>query len=263
MTGNPKGGVEMTDAASKPSGLTLPQSPRRYEAVVDRIMELVEVRGLKPDQALPTERELAEVFGVSRNVLRQAFGVLEERGLLRTVRGSGRYLRAAISDPMEREGTAGLRTSMEVASIADVLEARSLLEVQVARLACDRRTEEQARTLAALASGLTAWENNLEFHCAIAAATQNFVLEKMVRQQAEIAGELHQRSHYDDPDELQRMRTEHQAIAAAIVARDPDAAEEITRQHLHRTRRVVIASLRSDAGQEHLLGPSATELIPR
>src|SRR4051794_34990140 len=69
------------------------QSRRRYERVVEQILELVESEGLDQGQALPTERELAERFGVSRNVLRQAFGVLEERGLLRSIRGSGRYLR--------------------------------------------------------------------------------------------------------------------------------------------------------------------------
>ncbi|MGV9853757.1 winged helix-turn-helix domain-containing protein [Streptomyces sp. NPDC003442] len=66
-----------------------PGARRLYETVVDSILELVEVGRSRPGDALPADRELSEVFGVSRNVLRQAFGVLEERGLLRTVRGSG------------------------------------------------------------------------------------------------------------------------------------------------------------------------------
>lgn len=221
------------------SSLLVPQAQRRYEAVVDGILELVDARGLQPGQALPTERELAELFGVSRNVLRQAFGLLEERGLLRTVRGSGRYLReAADTGENKLEG----RASMEVASIADVLEARTLLEVQVAALACDRRTAEQAESLAVLAGRLTSWEDNLAFHCAIAAATHNFLLERLVRQQADLAGELHQREHYRDRDELERMRSEHQTIAEAIAARDSATAQDLVRQHLHRTRRVVFTS---------------------
>lgn len=217
------------------SALQLPQERRRYEAVVDGILELVEARGLQSGQALPTERELAEVFGVSRNVLRQAFGVLEERGILRTKRGSGRYLRetAGSAEPCTRP------PSFEASSIADVLEARSLLEVQVAALACERRTAAQADALMVLAGRLASWEDNLAFHCAIAAATQNFVLEKMVRQQAEFAGELHQRKHYQDPDELDRMRAEHLDIAAAIASRDSETAQALVHRHLHRTRRVV------------------------
>lgn len=212
----------------------LPQAQRRYEAVVDGIMELVESRGLKPDHALPTERELADVFAVSRNVVRQAFGVLEERGLLRTVRGSGRYLRSAPNP--EGQGT---RASVEVASIADILEARSLIEVEVAKLACDRRTNEEARALVKQAERLTSWDDNLEFHCAIASATHNFVLERLVKDQAILAGDLHQRDHYGDPQELEQMRQEHQDIAAAIAGRDADKATDLVRRHLQRTRHVI------------------------
>ncbi|MFE7277323.1 FadR/GntR family transcriptional regulator [Streptomyces sp. NPDC057623] len=223
--------------AEEASGLLVPHARRRYEAVVDSVLELVEARGLRPGDALPTERELADLFGVSRNVLRQAFGVLEERGLLRTVRGSGRYLREAPGD----DGKLGARALVEVASIADVLEARTLLEVQVAALACERRTAEQAQTLAVLAGRLTSWEDNLAFHCAVAACTHNFVLERLVRQQAELADELHQRAHYKDPDELQHMRAEHQAIAEAIAARDSAAAQDLVRRHQHRTRRILFS----------------------
>jgi DNA-binding FadR family transcriptional regulator len=210
--------------------------------VVDGLLELVESRRLQPGQALPTERELAGIFGVSRNVLRQAFGVLEERGLLRTVRGSGRYLRAAAGSEVDR--VLGARASVEVASIADVLEARTLLEVQVAGLACERRTAEQLQELATLAGRLTSWEDNLAFHCAVAAATQNFILERLVRQQAELAGDLHQREHYADPEDLYRMRLEHQDIAAAIAARDSAMAQELVGEHLRRTRRALFSARR-------------------
>jgi GntR family transcriptional regulator, transcriptional repressor for pyruvate dehydrogenase complex len=229
------------------SALLLPQERRRYETVVDGILKLVEARGLQSGQPLPTERELASLFGVSRNVLRQAFGVLEERGLLRTIRGSGRYLRDAPDDERSEPLT---RASVEIASLADLFEARALLEVQVAGLACERRTAEQAETLAVLAGRLTTWEDNLAFHCAVAAATHNFVLERLVRQQAELAGKLHQREHYNNPEELARMRTEHQAIAAAIAGRDSALAQHLMQRHLHRTRSVVLAS-RKLAGDDN------------
>jgi DNA-binding FadR family transcriptional regulator len=206
---------------------------------VESILELTETRGLRPGEALPAERELAEIFGVSRNVVRQAFGVLEERGLIRTLRGSGRYLR---ENALPETGDLGSRTAVEIASIADILEARALIEVQVAGLACERRTAEQSATLAVLAGRLASWEDNLAFHCAIAAATQNFVLERLVKQQADLAGELHQRQHYQDGDELERMRAEHQAIAAAIAARDSATAQDLVRAHLARTRQVISAA---------------------
>lgn len=217
--------------------LLMPQSQRRYEAVVDGILKLVEMRGLQPGQVLPTERELAETFGVSRNVLRQAFGVLEERGLLRTVRGSGRYLRGVDAG---EETSRSPRAAVEMASIVDLLEARVLVEVQVASLACERRTVQQAEALQLLASQLSSWEDNLAFHAAIAQATQNFALERLVRQQAELAGALHQREHYNDPAELERMRGDHLDIADAIVARDRERAGRLIQDHLDRTRQIVL-----------------------
>jgi GntR family transcriptional regulator, transcriptional repressor for pyruvate dehydrogenase complex len=213
------------------SALRVPPERRRYERVVDSLLELIEARGLGPGDAMPTERELADLFGVSRNVLRQAFGILEERGLLRTLRGSGRYLRDVNSDKEQQVG----RARVEIASIADVLEARTLLEVQIAELACQRRTTDEAQNLAVLSRRLNAWEDNVAFHCAVAACTHNFMLERMVRQQVDLASELHQREYYNDADQLERMRLEHQAIAAAITARDAAAANELVRRHLNRT----------------------------
>lgn len=220
------------------SGRTAPVAPppRLYESVVDRVLEVVETRRIQPGQALPTERELAEELGVSRNVLRQAFGVLEERGIVVSRRGSGRYLR-------EVAGTARGASSwdLEVASIADILEARIILEGHVAALACQRRTMSEARHLIALAAKLSSWEDNLEFHTAIAAASHNFALERLCRQQAELQGELHPRDHYDDADELDRMRAEHHEIAMAIAGRDETTARQLVQQHLERTRSVVSA----------------------
>lgn len=213
------------------SALRVPPERRRYERVIDSLLELIEARGLAPGDAMPTERELADLFGVSRNVLRQAFGILEERGLLSTLRGSGRYLRDVNSDQEQQVG----RARIEIASIADILEARTLLEAQVAELACERRTTDEAQNLAVLGRRLNAWEDNVAFHCAVAASTHNFMLERMVHQQLDLARELHQRDHYNDPDQLERMRLEHQAISAAITARDAAAAKELVRRHLTRT----------------------------
>jgi GntR family transcriptional repressor for pyruvate dehydrogenase complex len=217
---------------SEPTSTLLLVQPerRRYEAVVDSLLELVEARNLGPGDALPTERELSQLFGVSRNVLRQAFSVLEERGLLRTLRGSGRYLRNVAN----AHAGEGIRARVEVASIADLLEARTMLESEIAAMACQRRTAEQAQSLVVLASRLTDWEDNVAFHCAVAACTHNFVLERMVRQQLELASELHQRDHYKDPDQLDSMRIEHQAIATAVAARDSATATDLVRRHLRK-----------------------------
>lgn len=216
-------------------GQQLPQQRRRYEQVVDSLLDLIDDRGLEPGEAMPTERELSEVFGVSRSVLRQAFGILEERGILSTRQGSGRYLREA-KQPAPGEG---IRDRMEIASIADVLEARALLETEIARLACDRRTHEEVIRLRDAASRLRGWEDNVTFHQTLASCTHNFMLERMIREQVDLASELHQRDHYNDPDQLKRMREEHKAIAAAVASRDGDLAAELVGSHLRGTNNLL------------------------
>lgn len=213
----------------------IPSERRRYEAVVESLLEFIEGRGLRPGDVMPPERELAEIYGVSRSVLRQAFGVLEDRGLIKTRRGSGRYLREAVDD----HAGEGARARMEIASIADVLEARVLLESRIAVLACDRRTSEEALRLDDAAGQLDDWEDNVRFHAMLASCTHNFMLEKMVRDLMGLSSELHQREHYKEADQLQRMRNEHRAIAAAVLGRDGRAAEKLVADHLRGTDRLL------------------------
>lgn len=201
--------------------------------VVERLLELVHRRGLTAGQALPTEREIERELGVSRNAIRQGFCILEERGLVVTRRGSGRYLREFSAQT--RKPT----DSLERASIADILEARSVLEEQVVVFACQRRTVEEAKRLCEFAEHLDSWSENVEFHVMIAAVTHNFMFERLVRLQTELLGDLRQREHYETDGTLQAMREDHVAIAEAISARDERRARSLMSEHLNYTRRVL------------------------
>ncbi len=65
----------------------------KYQQLTDYIMELIEKGGLAPGEKLASENELARQFGISRQTVRRAVGLLEEQGILLRVRGSGTYLR--------------------------------------------------------------------------------------------------------------------------------------------------------------------------
>ena len=66
---------------------------RLYENAIEQIMDLVKRSELKPGDKLPPERELAKKLSISRNSLREAFRVLESRGLIKSKPGGGRYIR--------------------------------------------------------------------------------------------------------------------------------------------------------------------------
>jgi len=218
-----------------PSRRLQPQR-RRSEAVIEALFQLISDRALQPGQPLPPERDLSAALDCSRNVLRQAFAVLEERGLITSRRGSGRYMRDVSAELQSRRAL----SAIEVASIADALETRIVLEEQIAILACQRRTVAESQRLTLLASRLAAWEDNLNFHCGLAAATHNFMLERILRQQIELLGELGQRRHYADPDQVVRAKAEHVEIAAAVVARDGARAGLLVRRHLEQTRSAIL-----------------------
>jgi len=212
---------------------------RRYEAVVRQILALIALGEIGLGSRLPPERDLADRLGVSRNVLREAFRVLEARGIVRSQAGGGRFIRASnVSASLPSEGVV-LR--LEQAVISDILESREILEAQAARLAAQRASREEVRAVTTASQGSgSSWDDNLVFHVAVAAATGNFMLERLVRLQMELLREVHQRDHYRSPQTAARLLAEHRAIAEAIAARDADAAEAAVRRHLAHTQAVVL-----------------------
>lgn len=207
-----------------------------YHRVVDQVLAVIQDAGLQPGQALPTERELAARIGVSRNVLREGFRVLEGWGLIESRQGSGRYLRRL---PASAPDLTGQVSRLEVASIADVLESRALIEDRIIVLACQRRTLPEARRITMLAERLSTWQDNFDFHVAVAAATHNFMLERMLREHMQLLSDLRQRDHYETPEAARVLIAEHRRLAGAIFARDEQTARELLSRHLRHTRRSV------------------------
>lgn len=68
------------------------KSQTKYQSLIDYIINLIERGDLAPGEKLSSENELAERFGISRQTVRTATGLLEEQGILRRVRGSGTYV---------------------------------------------------------------------------------------------------------------------------------------------------------------------------
>ena len=68
--------------------------PLLYQEVVNALYNIIDEQQIQPGAQLPSERELIERLGVSRNVLREAFHVLEQRGIILSKQGRGRFLRS-------------------------------------------------------------------------------------------------------------------------------------------------------------------------
>ena len=94
----------------------LEREQRLYERVVDKILALIQDGTWEAGDRLPPERDLAEAFGVSRTVVREAVKTLEARGVLETLTGSGVYVRPPDSAAISRS----LRMYLQLLDLSDL-----------------------------------------------------------------------------------------------------------------------------------------------
>jgi DNA-binding FadR family transcriptional regulator len=217
----------------------------RYEHVAERLAAEIRSGTFAPGERLPSERELARRLEVGRASVREAIAALQVQGVIETRPGSGSFV---ARDARERLPS-GLTHD---ASPTDVLEARALIEPEVARLAAQRGRPdpECERLLAAMeAASDTAdpaaragWnETDRLFHRQIATLTGNPVLAGIADHVAALMDQLLWQRLRDDsiatPGRTAIHLAEHRMIYEAIAEGDPDAAALYAAQHVKRVRR--------------------------
>ena len=215
--------------------------------------EIAEGR-LKPGDQLPTEQALAQTFGVSRNVVREAIARLRSEGRIWSQQGRGAFVVDAANTTVL---TIDYDVLQQANAFRDLFELRGILEVEAASLAAKRRTEsdiaamhEALETMTAAPYGSVMWlKTDLEFHRTVAAATGNpymvqfltFVSER-VRDSILAAGNQ-QRS--DDMASI--TLGEHRRILAAIEAGNAEEAQAAMQDHLAgAAHRVGLPDINSD-----------------
>jgi GntR family transcriptional repressor for pyruvate dehydrogenase complex len=223
-----------------------PIEPRRlFRRIAEQLAAMITRGDLPPGSRLPGERDLATRLNVSRPSLREALIALELEGLVEVRGGSGVYVRAPAPAP------AG--AAPDAPGPFDVLEARAVVEPECAALAARRDAvaraavaEAFARLAASRAAGLSDDEADRAFHLAIAEASGNAALARLVAvlwrdQGAPLASRLTDLSV--SPARRRDNLAEHAAIAEAIAAGDPTAARAAMRRHLVAVRRARLAAL--------------------
>lgn len=200
--------------------------------------------GVYPVNArLPTEVKMAEEFGVSRTVVREAISRLKSEGLVETRQGSG----TAVLDP--RSSAAFRLTAPEnnpAEGVLRIIELRCGIEAQMAALAAKRRTSSEMAEIKhalkmidrAVANGGDGVKEDLEFHMAISRATRNPYytdLLGMLTRALKDAIRVTRSNEARRADFTAEVRAEHAAISAAILARDPEAARAAAFRHMEST----------------------------
>lgn len=205
-----------------------------YERLVEHLRAYVAEAGLSAGDRLPSERELAEKLSVSRASVRQAIIALEIQGIVEVRHGEGAFLRSA------RVDTLSIRQLMDLKRrLPDILDAREAIEVKLAELAAERRTESDiAATEVALGkmkseieAGSTGEIGDREFHETIVRAARSDVLAHMYALLGnDIAVSSHEtREQIGTP---QTLLEQNRRIADAVRAGDGAEAASAMRQHL-------------------------------
>ncbi|MGI4881411.1 MAG: FadR/GntR family transcriptional regulator [Janthinobacterium lividum] len=208
------------------------------------IVEIIKADSLDVGDRLPSEARLAELFGISRTIVREALVRLASDGITEARRGAGSFVKSRPSDR--------LMTFLPMAELSSTLgsyEVRFVLEAEAARLAAARRSPEEMAEIqfaldqlrAAMLSNAPADAEDMELHRRIVAATANpaFALafdaltgdiERVMRAGVDI-------SRSRPPHVLGAMLREHEMIVEAIRAQDCDGAALAMRWHLWEGRK--------------------------
>ncbi len=232
--------------------LTAIKKTRIYEEVVSQIHDLIQDGRLKPGAQLPSERELAETFKVSRASVREALRALEAEGLVTSRTGTGTFVAELPMEPLVAALAAVLSKKKD--ALADIFEMRRLIEPQIAALAAERATQtnikwmkqildKQAKEVREGAPGV---EADTEFHCAIGQATQNEALKKVGSGLMEILSHSREES-LQTLGRNQASLNSHRKILSAIEAHDKDRARKAMNQHIQQVERNVLTTRKSKA----------------
>lgn len=216
------------------------------DQVIHQLQEKISLGELKPGEKIPTETELMTLFGVGRSTVREAVRVLAKAGLLEVRQGDGTYVldRTNNLEPLEHR--------LRRASILEVYEVRRALELEIAKLAARRRSEEDLLAMReSLAKRREARRVNdnrsyvdadLFFHLAIAAASKNSVLTDLYFSFSNTVRDALDKL-ISDQELYQNQISIHEQLLAAIAQQDEQAAVYWAAQNLDRTMEDLQASL--------------------
>jgi DNA-binding FadR family transcriptional regulator len=188
---------------------------------------------------LPSERELADHFAVSRGQIREALAILEAMRIVERRAKSGIYLTTnqASVEAMALFARAGV--PLDPVQIYETVELRKIHEIKAAELACDRATEENFERLREIlkaselkiAAGEGLAREDRDFHLEIVRATKNSVFHKVCSVYY-IMGEQRLPIYFNDPERGRRSHAEHIRIFEALQRRDGNLAQALMSAHL-------------------------------
>jgi GntR family transcriptional repressor for pyruvate dehydrogenase complex len=240
-------GLELVDRIARPasSELSVRRVRSSYMQVAEQLRDLI-IRGELPaGRRLPSEAEMAPLFGVSRSTIREALRILVTDGLVETKRGvhGGTFVvdvgTARVEDLLS--STLDLLVVTNRVGAGDFLEAWLAIEAPATALAARNATADDIARLMTLsepvgdATGGEVLESTTDFHSAVLHASKNPLFEAMGRPVTSVARARLLETR-PTPEFFQSVNDEHRRIAKAIAAGDANKARRLAVQHIEGLR---------------------------
>jgi DNA-binding FadR family transcriptional regulator len=216
-----------------------------YEQIADALEQAILDPQSSMEGRLPSEQALAERFGVSRTITREALKLLKERGLVMMKNGDGSYtskpVAGTISDVLVR------MIRLDNITDGEVYDMRVTLETAACRGAAVHATGKELDGIERLLNEMEKNKGDLEtriqldcdFHIAIAKLSRNALLRIFVESMTDVLRKFISKG-IQIPGENEDLIRRHREVLEALRTGRPEAADEAMRTHLELSRRNVL-----------------------
>jgi GntR family transcriptional repressor for pyruvate dehydrogenase complex len=220
------------------------------QQVVGQIVELIRTGNLRPGDRLPSERELVEIFGISRPSLRESMRALSVLGIIESRHGGGAFVTEL--DATTMLAPLDLFLALSKANFDDAFESRRIIEIEIVRKAAMKATRADIQDLSDMIAAHAKIQNDpvgfrildSRFHEKLSAIAGNAVLRRVAYGLYNMGLDFRRRAT-EEPGLIAQSTQDHTRIAAAIAAQEPDrAAGAMTRHivHIEESTKRVMAS---------------------
>lgn len=225
--------------------LTKHNSDRYYEFVIDRIKGMIASGELKCGEKIPSERDLAERFNVSRVPIRETLKILEYMGVLDSKQGDGTYVREITTEDLISKMNFAVTVTTD--TIKDLTELRMNLETFAAYYAAQRRTGEDIAGIRQAITDMREAKKNenltddegvqrlrrlsQQFHRCVIRAAHNSVLSSVYENLYELL-DISRQFTISGSGISYNSILAHEMISNKIILQDAEGAREAMKEHL-------------------------------
>lgn len=218
-----------------------------FNDVLKQIIEQIQTGELKPGDALPAERILAEELGISRPALREVLKALSLLGITVSVHGGANYIATDLSSCLT--GPLSIIFQMYNSKIQDAVSLRGALETKAAYLSAQNCSQLDAAELQLIIAKLDSTDDETlrsdldrNLHFKIAQIADNPLIFSVMNASSQLTENMIVgiRSHFMQKDEdSPEIDSQHTRLVAAITANNPSLAEQIMSEHMQTIERLL------------------------